>query len=115
MLDRFHDGVVDGVPSFGGVDALSLDCICPLLGLTFQGIDLINHQTVRAGPDAQGFASFRDLQAFDGSRLAVVAQEQGSRLLSFGNVLAVGSNFHQIPVALFWGQGTTSGREEALP
>jgi len=49
MLDRFHDGVIDGAPSFGGVDALGSDRICPLQGLATQGIDLVNHQAVRAG------------------------------------------------------------------
>jgi len=108
--------VVDGAPSFGGVDALSSNRICPLQGLALQGIHLVNHHAVRVGPDAQGFVGFkfRDLQTFNGFRPAFVVQTQGARLLSFGDVFAVRAHFHEVPIALFWGQGSSGSRDEAL-
>jgi len=115
LIGASREDRVDGVPSFGGVDALSSNRICPLQGLALQGIHLINHQAIRVGPDAQGFVGFRDLQTFNGFRLAFVVQNQGARLLSFGDVFAVGAHFHEVPIALFWGRGSSSSGDEALP
>jgi len=88
-LNHFRDGVVDRIPSFGGVSALSVDHIRPLEGLAFKGVHFICHQPVGLGPDAQCFACFRDLQTFNGFGRAFVVQEQGARLLGFGNRFAI--------------------------
>jgi len=55
VLDCFHDGVVNGVPSFSGVDALGSDSICPLEGLAFKGCWLRQSSVHLAGTRCPGF------------------------------------------------------------
>ena len=103
ILNGRHEGVVDRIPSFGGVDAFGEDSIGPLKGFCFEGFDFIRHESIRAGPNPQCFTGFCDFQPLNDFRLTLVVQEQVPRLLGLGDILAIRAYLYQIPIAFFWG------------